>query len=130
TFPEVYKDVPDAQKIVDLIFDLTPNLPTWHYAVQQRAYDVGSLGGPGPMMTCPDNQCYTNPRYGGPSPFHHPFAYKHWFWSVIAFKPITEQQRQWRTKRGRLCVEINGRWFAVDRGEDAKRAIAYFPQSN
>lgn len=128
TFPDIYKDQVDAQKIVDLIFGLFPGLPIFHHAVQQQAYDRGFLGGPGPPMMAPDNRVYMK-GYQGPSPYHHPFQYKHWFWSVLAYKPITEKQRQWRVKRGRLCVEINGRWFAVDRGEDAKRVIAWGPQS-
>lgn len=132
TFPEVYKDQADAQKIVDLIFALAPNLPIFHNAVQQRAYDVGYLGGVGPVMTGATAAVYNKDRYGkalDPTPFHHPFGYQHWFWSVLAYKPITEKQRLWREKRGRLCIEINGRWFAVDRGEDAKRVIAWGPQS-
>ena len=128
TFPDTYKDVKDAEKIVDLIFGLFPTMPRWHHALQQQAYDAGFLGGPGAMMLAPDARCY-KPGYQGPSPFHHPFEYKHWFWSVLAYKPITEKQRQWREKRKRLSVEINGRWFAVDRGEDSKRVIAFFPQS-
>lgn len=132
TFPEVYKDQADAQKIVDLIFDLAPNLPLWQAAVQQRAYDVGYLGGVGPVMTGATVGVYAKDRSGkaiDQTPFHHPFGYQHWFWSVLAYKPITEKQRIWREKRGRLCVEINGRWFSVDRGEDSKRVIAWGPQS-
>ena len=132
TFPDIYKDQADAQKIVDLIYSLFPNLPTFHYAVQQRAYDAGYLGGPGPAMMAPTVDCYKRNGRGeflDTTPFNHPFQYRHWFWSVLAYKPISEKQRQWREKRRRVSVEIGGRWFAVDRGEDAKRVIAWGPQS-
>lgn len=46
---------------------------------------------------------------GGPG--QHPFSYKHWFWAVK------------EPRRG-----SHGDWFEKE-GPDAKRAIAYFPQS-
>lgn len=129
TFPELFPTQQIAEKVQGMFFTLCPTVPTWHKALQQHAYEKGSLGGPGEMMILPDNSCYTDKKYSGPSPFNHPFQYRHWFWSVLAYKPITEKQRQWREKRKRLCVEIQGRWFSVDKGEDAKRCIAFLPQS-
>jgi DNA polymerase len=131
TYPDLFKDVKDAAKVQAILFEVLPTLPVWHHALQQRAYDAGCLGGAGEVMMTPDNRCYARDWIdkGGASPWPHPFQYKHWFWSVLAYKPITEKQRQWRQKRGRLSVEINGRWFAVDRGEDANRVIAFYPQS-
>lgn len=129
TFPDVYKDQADAQKIVDLIFDLFKGMPVWHNALRHHAYAEGCLGGPGAMMTGADNRCYTDSTYSGPSPFNHPFQYRHWFWSVLAYKPISESQRLRRMKQKKQVAEINGRWFAVDWGEDSKRCVAFFPQS-
>ena len=128
TFPDLYPDMQAAEKVQRVYFEICPTLQTWHHALQQQAYDTGSLGGPGAVMRCPDNACYGK-KYSGPSPWPHPFQYRHWFWSVLAYKPITEKQRLWREKRRRLCVEIQGRWFAVDPGDDAKKVIAFYPQS-
>lgn len=134
TFPEIYPDLKAAQKVQDLYFSICPALPTWHHALRQRAYDAGWLGGPGEVLRADSPQIYTdylkNPLgYGGPPWWSHPFQYKHHFWSVLAYKPISEAQRMRRVKARKQVAEINGRWFAVDWGEDSKRVIALFPQS-
>lgn len=128
TFPELYPLEKDADRVQRIYFEICPNLPIWHQALRSQAYDTGSLGGPGAPLLTEDNRCYT-PGWTGPSPWAHPFQYRHWFWSVLAYSPITESQRLHRVKRGQPCVEINGRWFAVKWGEDSKRVIAFYPQS-
>ena len=128
TFPDIYKDLKDAEAITRLIFDLFPPMPIWHQAVRQQAFDVGYLGGAGEVLRGVDNACY-RPGWTGLSPWAHPFQYRHWFWSVLAYKPITEAQRIRAVKAGKQVVEINGRWFQVNWGEDSKRAVAFYPQS-
>lgn len=128
TFPELYPDEKAARRVQSIYFEICPTLPLWHGALRQQAFDTGSLGGPGEVVQTDDNRCY-RPGYQGSSPWPHPFQYRHWFWSVLAYKPITEAQRLRRQKGGKPCAEINGRWFAVDWGEDSKRCIAFYPQS-
>ena len=128
TFPDLYADVQAAEKVQQIYFEVCPTLPAWHTALRRRAYDVGFLGGAGTVFTTPTNACYDK-DWTGPSPWPHPFQYRHWFWSVLAYKPITEAQRLRREKAGKACAYINGRWFAVDLGEDSKRVIAFYPQS-
>ncbi len=134
TFPDLYKDEKDAGRVQGVYFEVCSTLPVWHHALQARAYDTGNLGGPGDVFTTTDNRCYADylaqrERYTGPAWWPHPFQYRHWFWSVLAYKPITEAQRIRREKAKKISVEINGRWFAVDPGEDSKRVIAFYPQS-
>jgi len=128
TFPDLYPTDAAAEKVQAIYFEVCPALPTWHQALRTRAYDVGFLGGQGPVTLAHDNSCYGD-KWRGPSPWPHPFQYTHWFWSVIAFKPITESQKLWRLKRRLPIQEINGRYFAVTWGEDSKRVIAFYPQS-
>lgn len=128
TFPELYPTEQVARRVQDIYFEICPTLPAWHSALRQRAYDVGFLGGPGEVLLGDDNACYL-PDWKGAAPWPHPYQYKHWFWSVLAYKPINEAQRLRRVKAGKPCVEINGRWFAIDWGEDSKRVIAFYPQS-
>lgn len=128
TFPDIYKDVKAAEKVQGTYFDICPGLPVWHAALREQAYDTGMLGGAGPVLMGEDNACYKK-GWSGPSPWPHPFQYTHHFWSVLGYKPISEKQRQWRVKRRMPVVEIQGRWFGVDWGEDAKRVIALYPQS-
>lgn len=128
TFPELYKDEKDATRVQRIYFEICPTLPVWHGALRQRAYDTGCLGGPGPVLLHPDNACY-KAGWTGPSPWPHPFQYRHWFWSVLAYSPINESQRLRRVKAHKPVVEIQGRWFAINWGEDSKRVIAFFPQS-
>lgn len=134
TFPDLYPDVAAAEKVQKIYFEICPGLPLWHTALRQRAYDVGSLGGPGAVFTAADNQIYKdylkNPQtYKGEPWWPHPYQYKHWFWSVLAYRPITEKQRLLRVKQHKPWAEINGRAFGIDWGEDSKRVIAFYPQS-
>ena len=128
TFPDLYPDEKEAAKIQRIFFEVCPTLPVWHGALRQRAYDTGCLGGPGPVVDAPDNACY-KPGWKGLTPWAHPFQYRHWFWSVLAYSPITESQRMRRVKAHKPVVEIQGRWFAINWGEDSKRVIAFYPQS-
>ncbi len=128
TFPELYPTDKEAERVQRIYFEICPNLPVWHHALRVQAHDTGWLGGDGAVMTCDTNACY-KANWAGPSPWAHPFQYKHWFWSVLAYSPITEAQRLRRVKAGQPCAEINGRWFAVKWGEDSKRVIAFYPQS-
>lgn len=128
TFPDLYKDQKAAERVQGIYFEVCPNLPAWHSWLRQHAYDHGFLGGPGPVLMGADNACYKK-GWSGPSPVPHPFQYKHYFWSVLAYQPITEKQRLWRQKRKMPTVEINGRWFGINWGEDSKRVIAFYPQS-
>lgn len=128
TFPELYPDLKAAEKVQTIYFECCPALPVWHDALRRRAYDTGCLGGPGEVLRGHDNACYT-PQWTGPSPWPHPYQYKHWFWSVLGFKPISYAQKLRRDKAKKHSVEINGRWFGVDPGEDSKRVIAFYPQS-
>jgi DNA polymerase len=128
TFPDLYQDEKIAHRVQQIYFEICPTLPTWHGALRQRAYDAGYLGGPGEVLSSVDNACYKR-GWAGASPWAHPFQYKHWFWSVLAYKPINESQRLRRMKAKKPSVEINGRWFAIDLGEDSKRVIAFYPQS-
>lgn len=128
TFPDLYQDEKIAHRIQQTYFEICPTLPVWHGALRQQAYDAGCLGGPGEVLRGDDNACY-KAGWKGPAPWAHPFQYRHWFWSVLAYKPINEAQRLRRKKAKKASVEINGRWFAIDFGEDSKRVIAFFPQS-
>jgi hypothetical protein len=128
TFPDLYPDEKIASRVQHTYFEICPALPQWHQALRTRAYDTGCLGGPGPTLLAEDNSCY-KAGWKGDSPWSHPFEYKHWFWSVIAFKPISEAQKLRRQKARKPVQEINGRWFGVDWGEDSKRVIAFYPQS-
>lgn len=122
TFPELYPDEAAAKKVQQIYFEICPTLPVWHGALRQQAYDTGSLGGPGAVVQAEDNRCYKS-GWKGPSPWAHPYQYRHHFWSVTQYKPITEAQRLRRQKAKKPCVEINGRWFALELGEDSKRCL-------
>lgn len=128
TFPDLYPDEKEATRVQRIYFDICPTLPVWHQALRQHAYDAGCLGGPGAVLIGDDNRCYKQ-GWTGASPWSHPFQYRHWFWSVLAYSPINESQRLRRVKAHKPVVEIQGRWFAINWGEDSKRVIAFYPQS-
>ncbi|KKM64008.1 hypothetical protein LCGC14_1505670, partial [marine sediment metagenome] len=116
-FPEVFPDLHAARAIKAIYHDLAPKIPEWQRAVRDYADTHGYLGG-----------------FGDP-PFGHPFGYKHWFWSIYAYKRISNATRiniEARCrKQGILApvTEINGIPYRISLGEDAKRAVAFGPQS-
>jgi hypothetical protein len=118
-FPDYFKTLKEAQQGQQFLFTLAPSLPKWHYAVRQRARDVGYLGG----VTLPP---------APPSIWDHPYGYRHWFHDVLSYKPTDEvAARKWLKdpKRAPRIVTLHGRYFRVDYGGDSKRTCAYYPQS-
>ena len=110
-FPTQFPTIALATKYQKAYFQMAPTIPAWQKSVQKFAYDHGYLGGP------------------GDPPFGHPFAYKHWFWAVASYKKISEPQAERRTKNGNPVAWFHGQPYAVELGEDAKRSVAFYPQS-
>lgn len=102
SYPDTFPTIRAAEKVQNIYFDLAPKLKTWQHSVQELAYKQGYLGGPGA----------------------HPFGYRHFFHNVLSFRPVKGV-----APRGAQVVTIAGRNYVVLRGEDAKRAVAFFPQS-
>jgi hypothetical protein len=118
-FPESFPTLALAQQVQAYYYQLAPEVPAWQLRVQQRAKTMGYLGGrPAPSHP--------------PTEWDHPYGYQHWFWDVLSYRPIDDYTaRQWqRTEQGRArIVSLHGRPFQVVPGGDAKRVIAYYPQS-
>jgi uracil-DNA glycosylase family 4 len=106
-FPDVYPTLGDAKEVQELLYSICPALPAFHRHVREKAHRQGYLGGPG----------------------DHPYGYRHWFWSVLAYKPINPAKAFKLQKEQRPVAIINGRPFEVVLGEDSKRVIAFYPQS-
>jgi len=112
-FPHLFPTQAVAEKYARVFERMAPGVAAWQLAMQVKAQRQHFLGGQG----------------------DHPFAYKHWFWSVYSYKRLTTTQ-YYRlvakySKLGREipAVQINGQWFKVGLGEDGKRVLAFYPQS-
>lgn len=105
-YPDTFKTVKDASKVQDLYMAVCPKLHEWQKSLIQRAHRYGYLGGD-----------------------EHPFKYRHWFWNVINHKRITRPQFLAARRNGTQVIENESGYWSVQYGEDAKRAIAFFPQS-
>ena len=122
-FPEVYKGFKDAQHTQDVYFDFAPAVKAWQWATKIRAHEQGYLGG---HSTTPNILDDVNA---------HPYDYKFYFWAVLTYKPIEDSLVQrgpngtFRTKRGVPVTFMNGRYYQVIWGEDAKAALSIYPQS-
>lgn len=118
-FPKAFPTLKHAQAIQDVYFSVAPEVPAFQQAVQKTAYDQHFLGGAA--------------RYhydaAAKKVVGHPYGYKHTFYAVLAYQRLTESQRIWREARRMPLVEIEGIWYGIDLGEDAKRVIAFYPQS-
>jgi hypothetical protein len=106
-FRKLFPDSKSADHLQGLYFEMAPKLRPWQQQVQELAHRQHYLGGAGA----------------------HPFAYKHEFWNVFDFEKITWQEANARRRRGLPTTEMGGWFYGVKPGEDAKRAVAFFPQS-
>jgi hypothetical protein len=107
TFQESFPTLKIATQYKAILHAMAPTVPKWQNQVRERAYQQNFLGGPG----------------------DHPFGYKHWFWSVLGFRAIPEHVYRKRQRLHEPCAVIQGRYYAVVLGEDAKRCVAFYPQS-
>lgn len=124
TFPKAFPTIKAAEDVQRVYFDVAPWVPQFQTAVQQTAHDEFGLGGARPYR-----------YFQNPEKSHrwwvqgHPYGYHHDFYSVLAYERLSESQRLWREKRRMPTIEINGIWYGIALGEDAKRAMAFYPQS-
>jgi len=111
-FPDAFPTRADAERVQRYYYALIPGLPAFHHQIRKQARERGFLGGPGP---------------GG-----HPFGYRHWFWDVLSYQPTDEvTARRWLRDpqlKSRI-IYLHGRAFKIIWGADAKRCIAFLPQS-
>jgi uracil-DNA glycosylase family 4 len=110
-FPEQFPTVAKAEKLQKIYFSMAPDIPAWQTLVQRFAHDHGYLGGP------------------GDPPFGHPYGYRHWFWSVVGYQRLTMAQYLRRQSKGQPVTMVNNVPYSVVHAEDAKRAVAFLPQS-
>ena len=107
SYPELYPKIADAQRVIDLILkDVAPLVYKWQESTKLQAHEQHFLGGDS-----------------------HPYHYKHWFWNVFNYKRITAAEANMYRARGRAVIQHGNTWYDVSLGDDAKRAIAFFPQS-
>lgn len=106
-FPAIFPTLKIATGIRDIYFKMAPGLPAWHNSLRETAYAQNFLGGPGV----------------------HPFGYKHWFWAVLGFRQIPYSAYIKRQQRHEPVTIIQGRYYAITLGDDAKRVVAFYPQS-
>ena len=112
-FPHLFPTQASAEKFARVFERMAPGVAKWQTETQVKASRQHYLGGAG----------------------DHPFAYKHWFWSVYTYKRLTTTQyyrlvaKYAKSGQEPPCVQINGQWFRVSLGEDGKRVLAFYPQS-
>jgi len=110
-FPKFFPSLEVARRFKRIYRQMAPKIPAWQAQIREYAHTHHFLGGP------------------GDPPFGHPFKAKHRFWSVVQYQRITYAGMLSRRKEGLPVVEIDGGWYAINLGEDGKRAVAFFPQS-
>lgn len=126
-FPQVFPTLAVAKRFKAIYAAMAPKLPAFQSDVRQIAYDLHYLGGaqaPTVYGNSVGQVFARNPRLKV-----HPFGYKHWFWSVTAYRPITAAAYVKRLRTKEPVAEFNNRYYAIGLGEDAKRCVAFFPQS-
>lgn len=110
-FPQFFPTETVAKRYEVVFAKMAPKIPAWQKTTQMLAARQHYLGGEA-----------------------HPFKYKHWFWSVYTYRRLNTTQyykilakcRQDGTEPP--VLEMNGQYFRMAEGEDAKRALAMYPQ--
>ncbi len=106
-FRKLFKSIRDAQRLQDMYYAIAPRLKPWQQEVKDFAAAHEYVGGPG----------------------LHPWGYKHEFYQVKEFRQISQAEAIKRKRFGMPISQMNGRWYAVVEGDDAKRAVAFWGQS-
>jgi len=126
-FPQTFPSLKIAKQYESVYHQMAPGLPQFQGDVRQIAYDQNYLGGALPP-TNPSN-AVAKIFARNPGLKVHPFGYKHWFWSVIGYRKIPYSVYLKRLRQHEAVAEIQGQHYAVILGDDAKRVVAFFPQS-
>jgi uracil-DNA glycosylase family 4 len=100
-FPKEFPTIKAAERIAAIYAKVAPGLEVWHAGVRNIAAKETRLGGS-----------------------THPFGYRHWFYNVMSYQAVKGVAR-----KGAVVVRMGGQNFEVKLGEDAKRAVSFFPQS-
>jgi uracil-DNA glycosylase family 4 len=126
-FPQSFPTLKVARQYNDVYAAMAPALPQFHADVRQIAYDQNYLGGALP----PANPSHAVAKILARNPLLavHPFGYKHSFFNVVNYRRITRALYQARARKREPVAEIAGQPYAVVLGDDAKRCVAFLPQS-
>jgi uracil-DNA glycosylase family 4 len=126
-FPQTFPTLKVARQYEQVYHQMAPALPQFQQDVRQIAYDLNYLGG----AQAPSNPSNAVAKVLARNPLlaAHPFGYKHWFYSVIGYRKIPFTLYQARIRKHEPVAEIAGQYFAVVLGDDAKRCVAFYPQS-
>lgn len=111
-YPDLFPQQKDARHVQNLYWEMAPKVKPWQMSLRMFAHENHYLGGP-----------------PGSLPGGHPYGYKHRFYDVITYRPITPTQAIRREARGYPVLELGGKAMAVEFGSDAKKCIAFPPQS-
>lgn len=129
TWPHLYPNQKVAEEMVEFMFGHFPSVKVFQQVVMDTAARQHFLGGADPYT-------FTAPGVGvAGGVVGHPFQYKHWFWSIYAYKRLTRAQelrllaKYQKAGQAAPVTYINGQPFRLSRGADANRAIALYPQS-
>ena len=112
-FPELFPNLDVARRYERIFNEFAPKVVAWQRQTQERAARQHYLGGAG----------------------DHPYGYKHWFWSVFNYRRLTTTQyyrllaMAEKQKLEAPVTIINDQYFKIGYAEDAKRALAFYPQS-
>jgi uracil-DNA glycosylase family 4 len=107
TFGESFPTLKIAKQYKRVLHEMAPKVPAWQMATMERAHRQNYLGGRD----------------------DHPYSYRHWYFAVLDFRPIPYSVYLKRQKKREPVTENGGRYYAIARGPDAKRAISFYPQS-
>ena len=105
-YPDTFPKIKDAEMVHALYMEVCPRLNEWQRNLIQRAHKMGYLGGD-----------------------DHPFKYRHWFWNVINHKKLKKVDYERQKAKKMQVLENDAGYWSVQLGDDAKRAIAFYPQS-
>lgn len=106
-YPEVFPTRTSAREVIVTLEEICPKLKPWQGRICKAAHEKQFLGGPSPERGESATARYHEMILG----MYHPYGYRCEFYGVVNYRKGAK-----------------GEWIE-SRGEDAKKAISYYPQS-
>jgi hypothetical protein len=106
THPKLFPTVRAAERVQEFYFTLAKSVKQFQAESRERAFKQGYLGGK-----------------------DHPYRYVHRFYNVIQFRPVKGKPTGNVPVHRRPDGQGGYRNFTMHLGDDAKRAVAFYPQS-
>lgn len=125
-YPETFPNVKAAERMQNFIFERAPLLKQYQNRMRSVADKRHMIGGRLLEHSKDPTLHYQEMMLK----VAHPYGYRHWYWEVLSYTPITAARAAARELRKHPVMYFQGKPYAPEHGTDYKRCVAFPPQSS